>query len=336
MRVLFATTANAGHFRPLVPFAEACLAAGHDVLVAGQAGAAPAARRAGLSFRPIAEPNDEALARFRAGQAGLSATQAMGRALTDLYIGLYAGAALEDMLAVVEEWRPDVVVRESAEFSALIAAQRLGVPHARVGIGLSTQLETKMLALAGPALDELAATVGVSPGLAGHAARSLCLTVAPASLDGTAAPDTEQVRRFRPTSAGPAGSPPKGWGDPAAPLVYLSFGTEVPSPERDYFPGVYRAAVDALQGTGARVLVTVGDQRDPADLGPLPAAVRVERWVSQAELMPHTAVMVGARRLGLGAQRAGRRRSHGPGALLRRPALQRGSLGRARRRHCAW
>ena len=136
MRVLFATTANAGHFRPLVPFAEACLAAGHDVLVAGKAGAAPAARRAGLSFRPIAEPNDEALARFRAGQAGLSATLAMGRALTDLYIGLYAGAALEDMLAVVEEWRPDVVVRESAEFSALIAAQRLGVPHARVGIGL--------------------------------------------------------------------------------------------------------------------------------------------------------------------------------------------------------
>ena len=41
------------------------------------------------------------------------------------------------------------------------------------------------------------------------------------------------------------------------------------------------------------MLVTVGDQRDPADLGPLPAAVRVERWVSQAERMPHTAVMVG-------------------------------------------
>jgi MGT family glycosyltransferase len=67
----------------------------------------------------------------------------------------------------------------------------------------------------------------------------------------------------------------------------------VPSPERNYFPGLYRAAVEALQGTGARVLVTIGDQRDPAELGPLSAAVRVERWVSQAELMPHTAVMVG-------------------------------------------
>lgn len=293
MRVLFATTANAGHFRPLVPFAEACRAAGHEVLVAGQAGAAPAARRAGLSFRALAEPHDEALARFRAGQAGLSANQAMGRALTELYIGLYAGAALEDTLAVVEEWRPDVVVRESAEFSALIAAQRIGVPHARVGIGLSTQLESQMLGLAGPALDELGAALGAGSGLAGHAARSLCLTMAPASLDGPGAPEAEQVRRFRPAATGPPAAAPDGWGDPAAPLVYLSFGTEVPSLERDHFPGVYRAAVQALQGTGARLLVTIGDQRDPADLGPLPAAVRVERWVSQAELMPHTAVMVG-------------------------------------------
>ena len=77
VRVLFATTANAGHFRPLVPFAEACRRAGHDVLVAGQAGAAPAARRAGLSFQALAEPESEELATCRAGQEGLSATQAM-------------------------------------------------------------------------------------------------------------------------------------------------------------------------------------------------------------------------------------------------------------------
>ncbi len=293
VRVLFATTANAGHFRPLVPFAEACLRAGHEVLVAGQAGAAPAAQRAGLSFQALAEPDDEELAMFRSGQADLSATQAMGRALTELYIRLYAGAALEDMLAVIEEWHPDVVVRESAEFSALVAAQHLGVRHARVGIGLSTQLESQMLSLAAPALDQLGATIGAAAGLADHAAQSLCLTMAPASLDGPDSPETERVRRFRQAPAGLAGSPPEGWGDPAAPLVYLSFGTEVPSPERNYFPGLYRAAIEALQSTGARVLVTIGDQRDPAELGPLPAAVRVERWVSQAELMPHTAVMVG-------------------------------------------
>jgi UDP:flavonoid glycosyltransferase YjiC (YdhE family) len=76
MRVLFATTANAGHCRPLVPFAEACRRAGHDVLVAGQAGGAPAALRAGLSFRALAEPDDEELDRFQAGQAELSVERA--------------------------------------------------------------------------------------------------------------------------------------------------------------------------------------------------------------------------------------------------------------------
>ena len=307
MRVLFATTANAGHFRPLVPFAEACRRAGHDVLVAGQSGAAPAARRAGLSFRALAEPDDEEVGRFREGQARLSATDAMGRALTGLYIRLYAGAALDDMLAAIEEWCPDVLVRESAEFSSLVAGERLGVRHARVGIGLSTALESQMLSLAGPALDELGATVGVAPGLGERAASSLCLTMAPASLDGPGSAEPERVRRFRDTSVGLAGSPPDGWGDPAAPLVYLSFGTEVPSPTRDYFPGLYRAALEALQRTGARVLVTIGDQRDPGELGLLPPSVRVERWVAQAELMPHTAAMVGHAGAGstLGALAAG-------------------------------
>ena len=257
----------------------------------------------------------------------------MGRALTELYIRLYAGAALDDMLAAIEEWRPDVVVRESAEFSSLVAGERLGVRHARVGIGLSTALESQMLSLAGPALDELGATVGVAPGLGERAAGSLCLTMAPASLDGPGSAESERVRRFRDTSVGFAGSPPDGWGDPAAPLVYLSFGTEVPSPTRDYFPGLYRAALEALQGTGARVLVTIGDQRDPGELGLLPPSVRVERWVAQAELMPHTAAMVGHAGAGstLGALAAGVPTALG--AAVRRPALQRAPRGRPGRRH---
>jgi hypothetical protein len=83
------------------------------------------------------------------------------------------------MLAAIEEWRPHVVVRESAEFSALIAVERLGARHARVGIGLSTEL------------DELGATVGVAPGHDGQAADSLCLTMAPASLDGPRSAESE-------------------------------------------------------------------------------------------------------------------------------------------------
>src|SRR5215210_5155040 len=36
MRILFATTRGAGHVGPLTPFAHACIAAGHEVLFAGE------------------------------------------------------------------------------------------------------------------------------------------------------------------------------------------------------------------------------------------------------------------------------------------------------------
>ena len=59
-----------------------------------------------------------------------------------------------------------------------------------------------------------------------------------------------------------------------------------------FFPDLYRAAIDALAGLPVRLLVTIGRDRDPAELGPVPANVRVERWVPQADLMPHVAAMV--------------------------------------------
>ena len=39
--------------------------------------------------------------------------------------------------------------------------------------------------------------------------------------------------------------------------------------------------------------MTIGRHVDPDALGPLPANVRVERWVDQGEVMPHAAAMVG-------------------------------------------
>jgi hypothetical protein len=181
--------------------------------------------------------------------------------------------------AAIEEWRPDVVVRESAEFASQVAAERLGVAHAEIGIGLSMQAD-KLLPLAAPGLDTLRAHVGGPPDPDARSVRSLVLTMAPESLeDSSHATSSGLVRRFRAPTADSGESVLDAVGDPSAPLVYLSFGTEVPSRTREYFPGVYRDALDALAGMGLRILVTIGDERDPADLGPLPSSVRVERWV---------------------------------------------------------
>jgi MGT family glycosyltransferase len=60
----------------------------------------------------------------------------------------------------------------------------------------------------------------------------------------------------------------------------------------EYFPGLYRDAIDALSLLPVRVLVTVGRDRDPRDIGAVGPNVHVARWVPQADVMPHADVMV--------------------------------------------
>ena len=60
MRVLVATTAGAGHFAALAPFAAAIRDAGHAVRVAAPASFASAVQRAGFAHAPLADaPSDE-------------------------------------------------------------------------------------------------------------------------------------------------------------------------------------------------------------------------------------------------------------------------------------
>jgi UDP:flavonoid glycosyltransferase YjiC (YdhE family) len=56
--------------------------------------------------------------------------------------------------------------------------------------------------------------------------------------------------------------------------------------------GVYRAALQALEGLGFRVLLTVGRRFDLGVLNPLPAGVHAERWVDQERVLPAADVVV--------------------------------------------
>ena len=55
---------------------------------------------------------------------------------------------------------------------------------------------------------------------------------------------------------------------------------------------LFTRVIDALRDEPVTLLVTVGRQNDPADLGPLPDNVVVRRYVPQAELLPHCRAVV--------------------------------------------
>lgn len=259
MRILFASTRGAGHFGPLVPFAQAAERAGHDVLVAGPASLSVLAARARLRLRPVAAPPPAVVEAAFAPVWRREAT--VEHVVGDLFAGLYARTALRDMLMAVDEWWPDLIVRETMEFAAAVAAVRYDIPQARIGIHLDSRVD------AGGALEAFAAEpLGLEPD---ELQVGPLLTRSPGEDPDVHRFRTDAQRRLR---------------DPD--LVYVTFGSEAPGSH--HFPGVYRRAAEALEGLP--VLMTIG--RDPADLGPVPDGVRVERWVPQAEVMPRALAMV--------------------------------------------
>jgi glycosyltransferase len=182
----------------------------------------------------------------------------------------------------VRQWAPDLILRETTEFSSYVVAERRGVPHVQVSIGIAS-MDDYVLSTVGDALDEL----GAPRGAAGLEAGPKLLST-PASLDRTA--PNEHGDRFRYESTPPSGGLPMGRLD-GVPLVYVSFGTVAAT--MGLFPSLYRAVVAATSKLPIQLIVTVGESGDPSALAPLPDNVHVERFVPQGDVMPYASAVIG-------------------------------------------
>jgi UDP:flavonoid glycosyltransferase YjiC (YdhE family) len=284
MRVLLTSRGSSGHIGPLAPFADAARDAGHDVLAAVSEPNAANARHLGLPVATFDAVPPE-IWRPRLAEMMEASFEEANRAMIAEYFGrLDTQAALPGLREIVATWRPDVIVRESWEFASTLAGELHGVPVVRVGLAIGS-VEAIGDELVAPVLDELRAEHGLPPDPCGRALRRTpYLTMVPEELEGAGAPAPERTHRFgRPVTRAAAADPP---------LVYASFGSITGGEGMPYFPALYRAAIDALAPVGADVLLTLGNDRDVADLGPLPGNVRVERWVPQEEVLSRAAAVV--------------------------------------------
>ena len=287
--MLMTTTGYPGHLLPLVPFARACVQAGHDVRIAGPRFCEGQVARLGLAFQGCTNPSDQEIEALVASVASLPRRDGHARMMAHGFACVAARTILADLVELVGAWQPDIVLHESQEFAAGLAAERHDVPHARVALGLSST-EEETFSLVAAEVDGLRVALGLPRDPHGEQLRAApSFTLMPAALERPGGPAPRVGHRFREVRDG-AAAPPDCWTDGEAPAVYLTFGSVAGS--LGFFPRLYRAAIERLAGVHARVLITTGDGADLAELGPLPPNVHAERWVAQESVLAHAAAVI--------------------------------------------
>ena len=124
MRILFASTQGAGHFRPLLPFIDASTRHGHETLVVGP----PTLNARGHPFRAGASPPEEVLGPIWGAMSSLPPGQGDVVVVGVIFARLNVEAMLPTLESAMEDFRPDLVLREAAEFASAIAAERHRCP----------------------------------------------------------------------------------------------------------------------------------------------------------------------------------------------------------------
>ena len=288
MRVLFSFAGGSGHFLPLVPVARAMHAAGHDVAFAGQPAMLSAVEAAGFAafatggetLRSSAERM--ALLPFDAARED--------RAVRDGFAGRVARDRAAALLDLCGRWRPDLVVCDELDFGAMVAAERLGLPHASVLVIAAGALVRP--ALVAEPLNALRATYGLAPDpQMTMLHRHLVLSPVPPSFRDPAHPLPATARLIRPAVLDAVDGPAPSWLaglPPDRPTVYFTLGTVFHLESGDLF----ERALAGLRDLPANLVVTVGREIDPVDFGPQPGHVRIERYVPQPLLLPRCDLMV--------------------------------------------
>lgn len=300
MRILFTTTAGLGHFHPLVPLAQAALRAGHHVAVACPP--ALGASVAASGFQALCGEDLSALDAERAAamthvrQLPPRAWERGAAMLADVFVGIDARRALPQFVAACQHWQPDLIVREECEFAGAIAAELLDLPHARVQVtALSYCHERTLTSVAvRQRLHELrAAWLPFDPTLA-LLHNELCLSFDPPALLDPATPQPPMLQHLRAAGFDRSSADAlPGWLAPACarPLILVTLGSEA-AKMPGLFPDVYALILAGLRDVAGTVIATVGRDRDPAELGPQPDHVHVERYVPQSLVLPHYDLLV--------------------------------------------
>ena len=288
-RFLFSVQPAAGHLHPIAPVARELGRRGHDVRVATAPSFCDAARALGLDAIPIGIDWSRANPEVAFPElAAVEPTERYEWILRNVYAGRAARRTTAELIDALAGWRPDVVVRDQMEFGSLLAAELAGIPHVSYGYGQG--LLTADRRLAGAALEPLRAELGLEPDpLLDSAFRFMRLEFAPRRYLAPGTPREPNTHHLRPEGMDDRRGRglPREIAELRRPLVVVTLGTNY-----NRTPGLFEAAVRALAGEPVDAVLTVGENRDPADLEPLPPNVHAVRYAPLSLLLPRADLTV--------------------------------------------
>ncbi|QUQ64180.1 nucleotide disphospho-sugar-binding domain-containing protein [Kutzneria sp. CA-103260] len=274
MRVLVTASPGLGHMLPMVSISWALRAAGHEVLLAMAGSGAqhvPTLAASGLHVVET-QPYESVVRLIDAAHASMDiqAVQQMIReASRDVERLIGFGAQVfapqsdlvaDTVVAIADEWRPDLVVHSPIDGAGPLAAAKLGVPAVEQAYGLLSA-EDQVTQVA-EALTDTYRRHGVD----GPPTRHALLNVAPPSM-GT--PDLGWAMRYVPFNGG--GQLPD-WllHRPDRPRVIVTIGTVIPGLVG---LGPLQWLADVAGGFDAEFVVTL-DNAEAGQFGALPDNVR--------------------------------------------------------------
>ena len=286
MRILFGSWPGYGHLLPMVPLIRAAQQGGHDVVVSSGADMSALIGRLGVTVHRSGVTLAESYDRMP-GQTTISELppeQQPGFAARHLF-GAGAVDRAHDLLDLLQEWRPDLIVHDTLELGSPTAAALHGVPHVTHGYGPMLPNTSSFAAAIAAAISD----VGLpDPTPAIFAAPYL--DICPAGLRGTQPYPWTAIHPLRPS---PGEIEPHIAAEldlsalPHPDTVYLTLGTIM-----NQTPRVFRAVIDGCVRWPVNLVVTTGPGFEAALLGPLPPAVRTAPFLPQAAVLPHCRAVV--------------------------------------------
>lgn len=292
MLVLITTQPADGHLNPMLGLSAALREADHEVLFATSASFAPRIETRGERVVAVGRDWLES-----GGPPELPDPDVDPTGVKDMFERSFlrgvASEMADDLVHLIGEVEPDVLVRESVEFAGSAAAQRCGVPYATFDFSFPIDLATMLTNFDledGTPLDLLRDHLGLPP----TADRDwflgdLLITTLPDDYRGDTPVRDHQVL-IRPHVVELVDDAPvPDWVEQLHGAVYVTLGTIFPR----HFPAVLNVAAAGAAMAGRPTVVTYGAaaDRDALDL-PDAANVHVCEYVPQGPVLDRCAVAV--------------------------------------------